>query len=141
MILVIFAFGTAVGQLNGISGDFANGARAGFSLFNPEKLKMRQSYSMWFSSSSRGSRSLALYLNSIEYQISDPLKVQVDIGYLHRPGAFAQSGVAALENGKLLPGISLSWKPSPNFFLHLNYRQMSGYYNGLYYYDDTVNDR
>ncbi len=139
-ISVIFIAGSALGQLNGISGDFADAAKSKFSLFNPEKLKMRQSYSLWYSSSSRGSQSLAMYLNSIEYQISDPLKLQLNLGYLHRPGAVARSGVAALENGKLLPGISLSWKPSENFFLRLNYQQSPVYFNGLYY-DDNFSDR
>lgn len=140
VLSILVLVGSALGQINGISGNFESKTKSGFSLFNPDQLKMRQSYSIWYSSTPRGSQSLAMYLNSIEYQISDPLKVQFNLGYLHRPSAVARNGVAALENGKILPGLSLTWKPSNKFHLRLDYRQMPGYYNP-YGDDDYFNDR
>jgi hypothetical protein len=101
--------------------------RSSFSLLDPSKLHMSQSYSFMYSSSKYGSQSLGMYLNSIEYQISDPLKVEVNLAYLHNPGALVGSRNDYLGDGKLLPGVSISWKPAKNFFLQFNYQQVPGY--------------
>ena len=113
-------------------------AKSSFSLLDPSKFHMTQSYSLMYSSSSRyGSQSLGMYLNSIEYQISDPLKVRFDIGYMHDLGALAGNNSGSLSNnGQLIPGFALSWKPTENFYLHLNYRQVPvSYYSPYDYYD------
>lgn len=107
--------------------------KSGFSLFDPSKFNMTQSYSLMYSSSKYGSQSLGLYLNSIEYQISDPLKVRVDLAYYHNPGALVGNNNSTLSNsGSILPGLALSWKPSENFHLYFNYSQVPGYYYSPY---------
>lgn len=103
-------------------------AKSSFSLLDPSKLHMSQSYSFMYSSSKYGSQSLGMYLNSIEYQISDPLKVEFNLGYLHNPGALVGNRNDYLGDGKILPGVSVSWKPAKNLFLQFNYQQMPGYY-------------
>lgn len=97
---------------------------------------MSQSYSMWYTNSKAGSSSLAMYLNSIEYQISDPLKIRFDIGYIHQPGAVLKSGTKGIQNGQLVPGLSLTYRPSANFLFRFNYQQvpvMGDRYNRSYY--------
>lgn len=118
------------------SGDFPQSLReegkSGFSLLDPSRFHMTQSYSFMYSSSKYGSQSLGIYLNSIEYQVSDPLKIQLDIGYLHNPGSLVGNDNPYLGDGKILPGISITWKPSDEFFLQFNYREMPTYYYNPY---------
>jgi hypothetical protein len=73
-----------------LSGDLSSGPvkeKPKFSLLDPSRLHMTQSYSLMYSNSKAGSSSLAMYFNSIEYQVSNPLTVRFNIGYLHQPGA------------------------------------------------------
>jgi len=138
--VLILASGPAYGQLGGSFSAGPVKAKPQFSLLDPSRLHMTQSYSMWFSSSRAGSSNLAMYLNSIEYQISDPLKIRVDVGYLHRPGAILKNGTNGLEEGKIMPGLSISWRPSNSFMMRFDYRQTpllgnqynQDYYNGLW---------
>jgi hypothetical protein len=122
------------------SGDFSlrpnEPAKSSFSLLDPSRLHMSQSYSFMYSTSKYGSQSLGMYLNSIEYQISDPLKVEVSLGYLHNPGALVGNRNDYLGDGKLLPGVSISWKPAKNLFFQFNYQQMPGYYYNNRYDSD-----
>ena len=116
-------------------------AKSSFSLLDPSRLHMTQSYTFAYSSSKYGSQSLGLYLNSLEYQISDPLKIRLDLAYLHDPSTLIGNSSSALNNGKLLPGISLSWKPSKNLFFQFNYREVPAYqYNNGYYPDYLYNN-
>lgn len=116
-------------------------AKSSFSLFDPSRLHMSQSYSISYLSSRYGSQSLGMYLNSLEYQISDPLKIRLDLAYLHNPGALFGNNNSSLGDGKILPGISVSWKPTKNLFFQFNYREVpvfrydNGYYP-YYLYDD-----
>lgn len=110
-----------------LSGDFSSGpvkAKPKFSLLDPSRLHMTQSYSLMYSSSKSGSSSLAMYFNSIEYQISNPLTVRFDIGYLHQPGAILKSGGTGSRIGQIIPGLSLTYRPSDSFLFRFDYRQM-----------------
>jgi len=113
-----------------------------FSLFDPSRFKMSHSYSLSYSSSRAGSYSLGMYLNSIEYQVSDPLKISLDIGYLHQPGRFFTQGSNAVQDGQIVPAFSIDWKPGNNFHFRLDYRQAPSNYNLYrpefhYFYDDN----
>jgi hypothetical protein len=106
-------------------------SKSSFSLLDPNRIHMSQSYSFMYSSSRYGSQSLGLYLNSIEYQVSDPLTIYLDIGYLHNPGALVGSRNEYLGDGKIIPAVAVDWKLSNNMFFHFSYREVPGYY----YYD------
>ncbi|OQX92886.1 MAG: hypothetical protein B6D58_00670 [candidate division Zixibacteria bacterium 4484_95] len=112
-------------------------SESSFSLLNPNRFHMSQSYSLWFTSSKSGSHSLAMYLNSIEYQVSDPLKIRVNLGYFHHPGMFLNGNSDFLREGKIFPSLSINWRPSKNFHFRFDYSQtpyfysddITGYYN------------
>ncbi len=132
--LTIILYGSAFPQMVGsFPTKSDNSATSGFSLLDPGKFHMTQSYSLMYSSSSAGSQSLGLYLNSIEYQVSDPLKIRLDIGYLHNTGAlFGNNNGTLSNNGEILPGLAISWKPTENLHFQFNYRQVPGYYYNPY---------
>jgi len=97
-------------------------SRPTFSLLDPNRFHMTQSYSFLYSSSRAGSFNLGVYLNSIEYQISDPLQIRFDFAYLHSPGNLV-SRRGTLPDGQILPGLSLRWRPSKNFLFQFDYHE------------------
>ncbi len=108
-----------------------------FSLFDPSRFSMHQSYSIAFMSGSTGSQSIAMYLNSIDYKLAQPLTLQVDLAFMHQPQTlFGAEGSSGL-NGKILPSFRLLWEPSKDFHMSISYESRSAYYNPYYnsYYD------
>jgi hypothetical protein len=130
----------AVSGFAQLSGDFSGGPikeKPKFSLLDPSRLHMTQSYSLMYSSSKAGSTNLAMYFNSIEYQISNPLKVRFDIGYLHQPSTLLKNSKTGLQSGRIIPGLSLTYRPSENFLFRFDYHQapvLNNIYSG--YLDD-----
>ena len=91
---------------------------SGFSLTNPNRFSMQQSYSVSAMSSSAGSSSSGLYLNTVGYKISDPLFLFVDVGIytpLHSTvqGPYANgAGNGAAGSSVVLPRMGLEYRPS-----------------------------
>ncbi len=105
------------------------------SFFNPSRLKMTQSYSLGYFSGSGGSGSVGYYLNSLEYTFSNPLKVRINLGFVHNPSSLFSRNSSV--SGSFVPGITVDWRPSSAFHFILDYRQVpvyNGYngYNGYY---------
>lgn len=71
------------------------------SLFDPSKLSMHQSYSFGYYSGGGTSGSLGYYLNSIEYSFSNPLKIRIDLGFLHSPSSIL-GGKSSVANSEYL---------------------------------------
>jgi hypothetical protein len=100
---------------------------SGFSLLNPNRFAMHQSYSMNFASGSRGSASSGLYLNTLSYKLADPLTLSADVGFYtplyNTSGAFAHSGFQdpGANTSLIFPHVGLEYKPTDNttFSLHL----------------------
>jgi hypothetical protein len=102
------------------------------SLFDPSRLKMQQSYSFGYYSGGGQSGSIGYYLNSLEYSFSNPLKVRVDLGFMHNPGSLFSRNSSA--SGVFVPGVTVDWRPNSLFHIILDYRQIPVYngYNGYY---------
>jgi hypothetical protein len=102
---------------------------SGFSLLNPNRFSMRQSYSVGFASGSFGSSSSGLYLNTLSYRLADPLTLSADVGFhtpLYSSGAFSQGtrGGAGFQDPRLgsslvLPRIGLEYKPTEHTSMSL----------------------
>lgn len=88
-----------------------------FSLLDPSRVKMWHSYTFSYFTGRGGSGNIGLYLNTIEYRPSDPLRLQVSLGYLHQP--FSVIGGRSSE-GKILPSFQLWYRPNKNIYLHIN---------------------
>ncbi len=116
-------------------------AKGKTSLFDPSKLSIHQSYTFGYFSGGGTSGSLGYYLNSIEYNISNPLKIRVDLGFLHSPSSMI-SGRSSLNNsGVFVPGVSVDWKPSPYFNFRLDYHHVPAYNNnGMFFFDPTYGE-
>lgn len=116
------------------------GSSSVFSLFDPSRFQMHHSYSVAFMSGSRGSQSIAMYLNSIDYELAQPLRLQIDIAYVHQPQTlFGAEGTSGL-NGRILPSFRLLWQPSEDFHMSISYETRNTYYNPYYrdYYNRSL---
>ncbi len=117
--------------------------RDGFSLFDPSRLTMKQSYSFGYRFGGSADGSIGYYLNSIEYVFSNPLKIRVDLGYLHSPTNLFSGTSSGLNSGAFIPGFAIDWRPSRNFNFRLDYRHvpqrayggLNPYYNPYYQED------
>lgn len=106
--------------------------KGAFSLFDPSKLSMHQSYSFGYYSGGGTSGSLGYYLNSIEYRFSNPLRIRIDLGYLHSPTSMFSRGSSGTNSGVFVPGVSIDWRPARSFNFRFDYRSVPiGYYNGF----------
>jgi len=92
-------------------------------LLDPSKFHMSQSYSLSFFSYGKAMLNQGLYLNTMSYRFSDPLWMQVQIGYLHQP--FGQTSGIMSSNGKLfLHRASVVYTPSEKFTVMFDYQSM-----------------
>ena len=142
---VAFAADTLVKQ--GTTGSTAlSGSRPRpvFSLLDPSRLHMTQSYSLSYMSGAGQGKMIGMYINQIDYEFAKPLRVSFAIAYLHQPqglwGARTQ-----ISGNKLLPSFRLDWQPSRNFRFILNYETRSPYqlYSGSPFgrYESIFEDR
>jgi len=119
-------------------------ARSAFSLLDPTRLHMTQSYSLGYVSGSGQGKMIGMYINQIDYQFAKPLKVSFAIAYLHQPqGLWGAS--SQISGNKLLPSFRLDWRPSRYLRLIFNYETRSPYqyYANPYYgrYESIFEDR
>ena len=112
------------------------------SLFNPERFKMSQSYSMFFSSGRNGGMR-GMYENTINYKMSDKLNLRLNFGYMFQPGFInsKKNSASNFNNGIFLPNFDLTYRPSKNTFLNFSYRTYTpGLMYSPYYNNSRFND-
>jgi hypothetical protein len=87
-------------------------------LLDFSRLDISHSLSYSFSSSSHGSYSGGLWVTGIGYQISNPLRVSMDVGMLIDSNG---DGPVVSEKNIFLRGFNLDYQPSKTFRLHIAY--------------------
>ncbi|NVM00892.1 MAG: hypothetical protein HWN67_01030 [Candidatus Helarchaeota archaeon] len=111
-------------------------------IFDPERFKMTQSYSMFFSSGRFGGIR-GLYTNTINYNISDAVKMRFRFGYMFQPTFLSsrRQDFSSINKGIFLPNFDLKYQPSENTIFRFSFRTHTPelfftpfYYD--YYYDD-----
>lgn len=97
---------------------------------DPNKFSMSHSYSLSFSSFGGNSFSRGLYLNTMMYQLSNPLKMYFQFGVQHQP-----FGSDQFQNRSqfFISGAGVEYKPSDNFKLQFEFSQTPGYYSPYHY--------
>lgn len=112
--------------------------------FNPDNFLMRHSYSLSYYSVGGKGIALGVYTNSMLYQISNPLTLRVDWSLAYSPYSSFGKEFQNDFSGLFLNRAELDYKPSKDFRINLQFRQVPGgyyspyYSNPLYrgYYDD-----
>ena len=107
-----------------------------FGWFDPSRLKMAQSFSMSYQTSGQNGFALGVYTNSLSYQVSDPLSLQMDVSVMHSPYSSIGGDFAKSLSGIYLSRAELNYKPSDNMLFQVQFRQLPpGLYNSGYGYD------
>jgi len=96
---------------------FGSVPTSAFSLLDRSRLQLHHSYSFSYVSSGKYSGSYGLYQTSIGYQFSNPLYLQVDLGYLHQPFGFKNN--LNLDD-RFFPNFHLLYNPTGNFSFSIN---------------------
>src|SRR3990172_5007363 len=137
--LLVVSFCFSIGQTQNLTGP--NGSletthlnsltpnNSRFSLLDLSRLKIRNSYTVSYLSSGNRSGSFGLFVTSFEYQVSNPLNIQVDLGYLHQPFSMGRNNIDI--NSRILPNVRVNYSPSPYFNLSVNFMSMGNRY--IYY--------
>ena len=107
-----------------------------FSLLDLSRLKIRNSYTVSYLSSGNRSGSFGLFVTSFEYQLSNPLNIQVDLGYLHQPFSMGRNNIDI--NSRILPNVRVNYSPSPYFNLSVNFMSMGNQY---FYYPEFYEEK
>jgi hypothetical protein len=101
-----------------------------FGWFDPGKLKMSQSYSLSYQTFGSNGFALGVYTNSMSYQISKPLSVQMDVSLMHSPYSSMGDQFGKSLSGIYLTRAELNYQPSDNTLFQIQFRQMP---QALYY--------
>ncbi|HEY6950987.1 MAG TPA: hypothetical protein VI758_01200 [Bacteroidota bacterium] len=141
LILVALLFGVAAAQFKAktseqpnVSESIVRSDDSGllFGWFDPGKLKMSQSYSLSYQTFGQNGMALGVYTNSLSYQISKPLSVQMDVSLMHSPYNTFGDKFGKSLTGVYLSRAELNYKPSDNTLFQIQFRQLpaSLYYGG-----------
>ena len=99
-----------------------------FGFFNKAKLKMDHSYSYYFSTTAKKSNSLGLYLNTLNYQISQPLLFKIKWGIAFSPQSYSTAKTSNYSGGSLvMPSFELHYRPSENFRFSIQYSALPSF--------------
>lgn len=103
-----------------------------FGWFDPSRLKMAQSFSMSYQTFGKQGLALGMYTNSLSYQVSEPLSLQMDVSVVHSPYSSLGGDFAKSLSGIYLSRAELNYRPSENTLFQIQFRQMpaSLYYGG-----------
>jgi hypothetical protein len=137
-VVVLFAglsWGDASAQYRaqspqGDTGDYLRGYQSlsGISglrgLFDPKRMKMSNSLSMGYYNSGSTSASRGLYMNRLDYQISQKLSATTHLGYQFQPSG-PEAWNPATNGNSFVGGADLNYSPSRNSLFRLSvYRNM-----------------
>jgi len=99
---------------------------------NSEKLKMHHTFSMSYMSMGRaGGMMVNSYLNTIEYQISNPLFMRLNLGIANSP--YNSFNNPALNNTQFFGGAELFYRFNENSLIKVGVDVRPGYYGPAYY--------
>ncbi len=96
-----------------------------FSFLQSDRLQMNHTFSVSYMN--LGGRGLLVnaYMNTIDYQISDPLFLRINLGVLNTPlNSFSPNG----NNTQFFGGADLYYRPGKNVMFHIGIQSQPGYF-------------
>jgi hypothetical protein len=97
------------------------------------RLTMRQSFSMSYLSSGRGSLVTNLYRNNIGYRLTDHLEMNLDLAYRFTPSQTNSLwSLSEGQNSLFIPSFGIKYQPSRSIMLELQYNQVDPLQFGSY---------
>ncbi|MBN2416779.1 hypothetical protein JXO52_13105 [bacterium] len=101
-------------------------------LFHSSRFSMSQSYTMSMGTFGGHGFNQGVYLNTMNFQLSQPLFMQVSVGYAHQP--FTLAGSNPDKGQVFLHRAMLQYKPSAKTEITLEYQQIPARLYSPYYY-------
>ncbi len=98
-------------------------ANTPFSLLDMSRIKWSHSYSISFFSGGNYSGSSGLLNSTMLYEINPNLTFALNLGVAHDPGAVFGNGN---NSATFLPGFMIDFRPSDNFNIRIDYKQLDG---------------
>jgi hypothetical protein len=99
--------------IRGQSQSSALGLKMFRGLLDPSRMHMSQSVSMGYASIGGRGVTQGLYMNQIDYKISEPLMLTTHLGYQFQPSGPAEWNPARNGNS-FVGGADLNWRPTSN---------------------------
>lgn len=117
-----------------------------FDFFNPENFKMRQSYSMSYTSLGGHGLALGMYTSSMLYKFSEEVDARVDVSIQHSPYSTFDRRIQNSLSGIFLNRAEINYRPTDKMLFRISYRQIpfglygtyspyAGFYRGLENYE------
>jgi hypothetical protein len=102
---------------------------------DPTRFSMSQSYSLSFTTGGGHSYNQGLYLNTMRYQLADPLSMYLQLGFVHQPlGNLGQNSLQQ-QSEFFVSGAGLEYKPSDNLKFQFEFSQRPSSYSPYYPYN------
>ena len=92
--------------------------------FDPSKFSMGHSYSFSYATAGGMGYSLGEYTNSMQYQLSEPLSVRLDLSLSHSPFDSYGGKLGKELSGFRISRAELNYRPSENTFMQIQFRQI-----------------
>ncbi len=108
-------------------------------LFDPSKFSMHHTYSMSYTSMGKEGVALGVYTNSMQYNFTDKLNVQLDASLVHSPYSSLGKNFQNSISGIYIDRAQLNYAPWDNVTVMLQYRQIpyGSYYSGYDYFNSS----
>jgi hypothetical protein len=102
------------------------------SFFNPENFKMRQSFSMGYTTMGGQGLALGMYTNSMMYKFSSKVDARVDVSLQNSPYSTLDQRLQNSLSGVFLNRAEINYRPSDNMLLRVSYQKIPFGLNSLY---------
>jgi hypothetical protein len=99
-----------------------------YSLLDPSKMDLHQSYSFSYFSTSQGSLGVGIYSAILDYRISSPLSLRLGLSYLHQPLGRLSNKTNLNIKQSILPSFELRYEPNERTFISLGFSTSSPYF-------------
>ena len=101
-----------------------------FGFINPDNIDMHHQFSMSYMTMGRNNLMLNAYTNTINYRISNPLMLRLNLGVMNSPyGSFSNP---ALNNTQFFGGAELLYRPTENSMIKVGMNIGPGFYYPRY---------
>lgn len=135
VMLVCLAAGLVSAQsYNGIAVPSYN-SMFGNNFMDLSRLTMKQSFSISYLGTNKGSLVSNVYCNSMSYRLTDKLELNLDLAYRFTPNQF--NSLSSLQSGNnnqgmFLPSFGMKYQPSKSFLIEFQYNQLDPYSYSTY---------
>lgn len=100
-----------------------------FGIFNPDRLSMSHHFSSSFTSGGGGGMLLNTYVNSIRYQISNPLLLRLNLGIANMPyNSYVSNNFNQAKETQFFGGAELQYRPTSNTTFSVGINIAPNYY-------------